>query len=122
MPPEGGMTGAESRLTALTGPRTLPVGIKPLRGEALESWLAALARHVDIRWGQFLSFVLPPASVSEIHSVARIDFTAHLTAAELDAISAATGVDTASIEALTWRRFDGTAGTVDVARRRMRMT
>jgi uncharacterized protein YidB (DUF937 family) len=116
------MTGAESRLTALTGPRTLPVGIKPLRGEALESWLAALARHLDIRWGQFLSFVLPPASVSEIHSVARIDFTAHLTAAELDAISAATGVDTGSIEALTWRRFDGTAGTVDVVRRRMRMT
>ncbi|HXO54687.1 MAG TPA: TniQ family protein, partial [Mycobacterium sp.] len=91
-------------------------------GEALESWLAALARHLDILWGQFLSLILPPASVSEIHSVARINFTAHLTAAELDAISAATGVDTASIEALTWRRFDGTAGTVDVARRRMRMT
>jgi AraC-like DNA-binding protein len=88
----------------------------------LESWLAALARHLEMRWGQFLSFVLPPASVSEIHSVAAINFTAHLTAAELDAISAATGVDTGSIEALTWRRFDGTAGTVDVVRRRMRMT
>jgi AraC-like DNA-binding protein len=122
MPPAGGVSGAASRLTALTGPRTLPVGIKPLPGEALESWLAALARHLDIRWGQFLSLILPPASLSGIHQAARINLTAHLTAAELGAISAATGIDTASIEALTWRRFDGTAGTVDVARRRMQMT
>jgi AraC-like DNA-binding protein len=122
MPSAAGVTGAASRLTPLTGPRSLPVGIKPVPGEALQSWLAALARQLDMQWGQFVEFILPPASVSEIHSVARVNFTAHLTTDDLDAISAATGIDTASIAALTWHRFDGTAGTVDAARRRMRMT
>jgi AraC-like DNA-binding protein len=108
--------------TGLTGPRTLPVGIKPLPGESLESWLASLARHLDVEWGKFLSSILPRALVSNTHSVFQVNLTAHLTEVELNAISAATGIDAPSIEALTWHRFDGIAGTVDRARRRMQMT
>ncbi len=107
---------------ARLGPRTLPLGITPVPGEALESWLAALAQCLDLEWGRFLSAILPPALVSGAHSVCRLDLTAHLTAAELRCISAATGADTATIEALTWRRFDGLVGTVDAAQRQMTMT
>jgi hypothetical protein len=56
MPSAAGVTGAASRLTPLTGRRTLPVGIKPVPGEALESWLAALARQLDMPWGQFVKY------------------------------------------------------------------
>lgn len=116
------MDHADGLPTGLTGPRTLPVGIKPLPGESLESWLAALARHLEVEWGKFLSSILPWALASQTHSVFQLNLTAHLTEVELRAISAATGIDAASIEALTWHRFDGIAGTVDEARRRMDMT
>ncbi|MCA2247592.1 MULTISPECIES: TniQ family protein [Mycobacterium] len=107
---------------ARLGPRTLPLGIMPVPGEALESWLAALAQCLDLQWGKFLSVILPRSLVPRPHSLGRLDLTAHLTEAELRSISAATGVDAASIEALTWRRFDGLVGTVDVAQRQMKMS
>lgn len=108
--------------TARPAPRTLPLGITPMPGEELESWLAALAQALDLQWSKFLSMILPPSLASERNWISRLDLTAHLTAAELRCISAATGVDTACIEALTWRRFDGVIGTVDVAHRHMKMT
>lgn len=107
---------------ARLGPRTLPLGITPVPGEALESWLATLAQRLDLQWGKFLSVILPPTLVSGPPSGGRLDLTAHLTEAELRSISAATGVETAAIEALTWRRFDGLVGTVDVAQRQMKMS
>jgi len=94
------------------------VGIKPLPGEALDSWLAALARHLDLPWGSFLSFVLLPADRTGRRRIAQRDLTAHLTAPELQAISVATGIDADTIAALTWCRFDATAASVAVARRR----
>jgi hypothetical protein len=122
MAPTAPVTALRSRRTPLTGPRTLPVGIAPVPGEALESWLAILARHLDLQWGQFLRLIFPPGSLSGARQVAQINFTAHLSADELNAVSAATGIDAASIETLTWHRYNGVAGTVDGARRRMEMT
>lgn len=107
---------------ARLGPRTLPLGITPVPGEALDSWLAALAQCHDLQWGKFLSVILPPSLASGRNWISRLNLTAHLTAAELRCISAATGVDTACIKALTWRRFDGLIGTVDVVQRHMKMT
>ncbi len=104
------------------GLRTLPVSVTPVPGEALESWLAALAQCLDVEWGTFLGLLFPAARASGKHWLRRLDITAHLTTAELQGISAATGADPATIEAMTWCRFDGLVGTVDVARRRMKMT
>ena len=39
--------------------RTLPVRVDPLPGEALESWLAALATRMNATWGEVLDAVLP---------------------------------------------------------------
>jgi len=106
---------------ARLGARTLPLGITPMPGEELESWLAALAQSLDLQWSKLLGMILPPSRPSERNWISLLNLTAHLTAAELRCISAATGVQTACIEALTWRRFDGLIGTVDVVRRHMKM-
>ena len=39
--------------------RTLPVRVTPIPGEALESWLAALATRMNATWGEILDTVLP---------------------------------------------------------------
>jgi hypothetical protein len=39
--------------------RALPVRVDPIPGEALESWLAALATRMNATWGEVLDVVLP---------------------------------------------------------------
>ncbi|MBU8826970.1 TniQ family protein [Mycolicibacterium goodii] len=81
--------------------RTLPVSVKPLPGEAVNSWLAAMARHLDLPWASFLGFILPPQNRTECHRLCQRDLTGYLTAWELAAISAATGVQAEAIVAMT---------------------
>ena len=52
----------------------------------------------------------------------RLDAHRHTSRAELRCHLRGDGFGTAAIEALTWRRFDGLVGTVDVAQRQMKMS
>ncbi|MBS1693788.1 MAG: TniQ family protein [Actinobacteria bacterium] len=106
--------------TPLTGPRTLPVGIRPLPGETLDSWLAALARHLDLQWGSFLSLVLVPENRTGRRQITQRDLTAHLTVSELQAISAATGIDADTIAALMLPGCAAAPTSLGAARRRTR--
>jgi TniQ len=97
------------------GRRTLPIGVSPAAGEALESWLATLAKRLDISWGDLLALVLPTAG----RSPRRFNLTAHLDETETVAISAATGVEQTTVEALTLARLDGALLTIDRKRHRV---
>lgn len=110
------ISGVGSEYSSTVGRRTLPIGVAPVAGEALESWLATLAKRLDISWGDLLALVLPAAGTSP----RRFHLTTHLDAAETVAISAATGVEQTTVRALTLARFDGTLLTIDRTNHRLR--
>ncbi len=99
------------------GLRTLPIRVAPLPGEALESWLAAVAQRLNASWGDLLTAIAPP---SDPASLRRPHLTAYLGADESAAIAAATGVWQASVEALTLSRYDGHLLVVDPSTGRVR--
>src|SRR5216684_3259648 len=90
-------------------PRTLPIRVAPVPGEALESWLGALAQRLDTPWGDLLTAVMPSSGPS----VRRHNLTAHLDEDESAAIATATGIWHATVEALTLTRHDGHLITID---------
>ena len=98
------------------GPRTLPIRVAPVPGEALDSWPGALAQRLDTSWGDLLAAILPPTNRA---SVQYANLTAYLHTAELSAISAATGIWPATVEGLTLSRYEGHSVTVDRSARRL---
>lgn len=99
------------------GPRTLPIRVAPLPGEALESWLGALAQRLNISWGDLLTAIVPASNRASSH---RANLTAYLHTDESAAIAAATGVWQATVEAHTLSRYDGQLVTIDRAAGRLR--
>lgn len=103
-------------------PRTLPIRVDPIPGEALDSWLEALAFRLHTPLADLLPELglrrRPHRRTSEFVDVP-LDWTVLLRASELDALSSATGVDSRSIEALTLSRYDGRALLVDSATRQV---
>jgi hypothetical protein len=99
------------------GLRTLPIRVAPVPGEALDSWLGALAQRLDTSWGDLLAAILPPTNRA---SVQYANLTAYLHTAELSAIGAATGIWPATVEGLTLSRYEGHLVTVDRSARRLR--
>jgi hypothetical protein len=97
-------------------PRTLPIRVAPVPGEALESWLGALAQRLDTPWGDLLTAVMPSSGPS----VRRHNLTAHLDEDESAAIATATGIWHATVEALTLTRHDGHLITIDRSTHRVR--
>lgn len=93
-------------------PRTLPIRVAPLPGEALESWLGAVAQRLDTRWGDLLTAVAPPTKPLCLH---RPDLTVYLNPNEAAAIAAAADTWQATVEALTLSRYDGHLLTIDRA-------
>ena len=101
--------------------RTLPLRLAPLRGEALDSWLDALAHRLkvpltDLCW----SLGLPGGP----HSVLRKDDipanrVVLLRDHEAQAISAAAGVAVPLLHAMTMARYDRRAIMIDHASRRV---
>ena len=111
------MNSVRTKYASTVGQRTLPIGVAPVPGEALESWLATIAQRLDIAWGDLLGEVMPPATNSPRR---RFNLTTHLHSAESSAIAAATGVEQATVEALTLARYDGTLLTIDRESHRVR--
>lgn len=79
-------------------------------GEALESWLGAVAQRLDTWWGDLLTAVAPPTKPLCLH---RPDLTVYLNPDEAAAIAAATDTWQATVEALTLSRYDGHLLTID---------
>lgn len=93
------MRGAYSPVTIEFGPRTLPIGISPLSGESLESWLATMTDQLGIRWRDLLGRVLPHELSDGRY---RWQFlSTYLRPRQISTIAAATDVDRATIESLT---------------------
>lgn len=98
-------------------PRTLPIRVPPVPGEALESWLGVVAQRLNASWGDLLTAVAPPQNRASLH---RPSLTAYLHTTESSAIAAATGVWQGAIEALTMNRYDGHLITIDPSTRLVR--
>ncbi|MCI4674057.1 TniQ family protein [Candidatus Mycolicibacterium alkanivorans] len=89
----------------------------PLAGEALDSWLAAIADRTQTAWSDMLAALRPTASDATTgHSLQR-NWVVYLRPDEAANIAAATGVDPAVIGAMTLARYEGTALMIDKARR-----
>jgi TniQ len=84
--------------------RSLPLRLQPRSGEALDSWLEALAHRHRTRWSDMLSAVgLQQDLLRRDHA----SWLVKLTESELDAIAAVTGVHPAGLQSMTLSRFDG---------------
>ena len=89
--------GAEPRRAV----RTLPVRVKPLSEESLDSWLEALAARTDATWGQILRTlgIFGMHGNAASHRAARANVS--LTPGQVDTISYCTGVEPCRLQAMT---------------------
>jgi hypothetical protein len=101
--------------------RTLPLRLAPLPGEALDSWLDALAHRLkvpltDLCWA--LGLPGGPHNVLRSHDIPA-NRVVLLRGHEAQAISAAAGVPVPALHAMTMARYDGRAIMIDHASRRV---
>ena len=101
----------------MTAIRTLPLYLDPVPGEALDSWLAAIAHRSHTAWADMLTATgLETAGTA----VARGSWLLEIEGHRLEELAAAVGIDTAMIKWMTRSRYDGTA--LDIGRDPIRRT
>ncbi|MFL4905532.1 TniQ family protein [Streptomyces sp. MMS24-I2-30] len=88
--------------------RTLPIRLPPLPGEALDSWLEAIASRMDTTLGDVLQHLGLPVRESSGNQLRDIptDWTISLDEHRTAAVAHAAGVDDRVITALTLARYD----------------
>lgn len=96
-------------------PDQIPIRVLPLPGESLDSWIEAYARRLRTTSRGFLHFAGIPK-----HGRTRSDHTICLHPAEADHLARITGIEISHLHAMTLRRFDGRAVTVDQDNRTIR--
>ncbi|MFE5284843.1 TniQ family protein [Nocardia sp. NPDC056611] len=84
--------------------RTLPIRVAPHDGEALDSWLEAIAARTRTDWAALLS----ATGLSSDYARKRQNVV-ELTDVEAAALAVATSLDINAIHAMTLRRFNGVA-------------
>jgi TniQ len=95
---------------ARVGPiRTLPLRLDPQPGEALDSWLEALASRADTAWGDIAAATGLYCQDGDSGRIARRGWLVALAPAQQRALSVVTGVDPVVIAAMTLQRFRGKA-------------
>ncbi len=101
--------------------RTFPIRLAPLAGEALDSWLEALAHRLNARLGDVLDDLGLAAPVkNSIREIAvPTDWTIALREEETARIAHATGTDPQQLHDMTLMRFDGQALRIDLAKRKV---
>jgi hypothetical protein len=101
--------------------RTFPIRLAPLPGEALDSWLEALAHRLSVRLGDVLDDLGLAARVKRgvRESAVPTDWTIALRDEEADRIAHATGADPQQLHDMTLMRFNGRALRIDEARRQV---
>ena len=95
-----------------TTPRTLPIRIPPLPGEALDSWLEHLSSRLRTTHGDILAAV--GLDRPAVHA-ARAQHTTSLPAGAAEAISAATVVTAEQVHAMTLARYGIAGGVLSLA-------
>ena len=105
----------------MTFSRTFPIRLAPLPGEALDSWLEALACRLNVRLGDVLGDLgLATLRKGVIREYAvPTDWTIALRDEEAARIAHATGVDPQQLHDMTLMRFDGRALRIDQAKRQV---
>lgn len=95
----------------MSGPRTLPIRLAPLPGEALDSWLEALAERLHI--SIFDLFRSSNVTTRWNTAKGRKPWVHHLDTDQLAALSTATGVPADTLSTMTLDRYAGTGLVVD---------
>ncbi len=105
----------------MTMVRTFPIHLPPLPGEALDSWLEALAHRMHAHLGDVLASAgLASATYRGGGQVGGThDWAVLLGTGEAARIAAATGTSPAEVEAMTLACYDGTAVRIDRPNRRV---
>ena len=93
--------------------RTFPFRVAPVEGEAIDSWLEAIAVRCDAAFGDVAEHVGIPVDYSS-------SWVVDLTADQTEMLGQATSIDPAVIRAGTLCLFDGLAVSVDRENRRIR--
>lgn len=105
----------------MTPVRTFPIRVAPLPGEALDSWLEALAYRLNVRLGDVLGDLGLAAPFQ--HGVRDVavptDWTIALREEEAARIAHATGTDPQQLHGMTLMRFNGRALRIDEAKRQV---
>jgi AraC-like DNA-binding protein len=95
-------------------PRTFPIRVAPLPGEALDSWLEALAHRMDTRYGDVLSDLgLTATRTGRRNLDLPTDWTVALLDHEAARVAHATGVDRDLLQSMTLMNFHGRALLID---------
>ena len=81
--------------------RTLPIRVKPLPEESLDSWLEALAGRTDATWGEILHAVGIFGRQGNTASYWGTRANVSLTPGQVDTISYCTGVEPCRLQAMT---------------------
>ncbi|MCX5377175.1 TniQ family protein [Streptomyces sp. NBC_00091] len=102
--------------------RTLPVRLAPLPGEALDSWLEALARRLNTALGDVLRHLGFPARSRQGDHLKGIppDWTILLSEQETMAIAHASGLDPQTITSMTLAHYDQRALRINFERRHVK--
>ncbi|MGW3657403.1 TniQ family protein [Streptomyces sp. NPDC005151] len=91
--------------------RTLPIRLPPLPGEALDSWLEAMARRMDTALGDVLlhfGFPVRHRAGNQFRGIPA-DWTIVLDEQQTNAVAHATGTSPEKVAALTLAHYDGRA-------------
>ncbi|MEV6231814.1 TniQ family protein [Saccharopolyspora shandongensis] len=107
----------------MSRPRTLPIRVEPIPGEALDSWFAALAYRLHTPLGDLLADIgvlRRRDNLSGLPADVPTEWTVLLRPAEITALADATGVNPVAIEAMTLARYDGQTLSIDPATRQVR--
>ncbi|MFJ7591510.1 TniQ family protein [Streptomyces sp. NPDC097617] len=94
-----------------TAVRSLPIRLLPLPGEALDSWLEAMARRMDTTLGDVLwhlGFPVRERAGNQLRGIPP-DWTISFDERRTAAVAHATGVDPQVVTALTLAHYDGKA-------------
>jgi len=95
-------------------PRTLPIRLPPLPGEALDSWLEAIAHRLAVPLNDLMWAIgLPGGAHRRSNRPGSTDRAIALLPAEAAAIASATGLDEASVHATTLASYDQRAVLLD---------
>jgi transposase-like protein len=100
----------------MTPVRTFPIRLAPLPGEALDSWLEAMAHRMHARLDDLVAGVGLAGTGQAGRAQA---WTVLLRPGEVAGIAAATGLPQPELEAMTLARYDGTAVQIDRPNRRV---
>lgn len=93
-------------------PRVLPVRVKPMPGEAIDSWIEATARSMDSTVGWV-------ARRLDLPTQTRPPWLVSVSAEQLRSVEAATGILPETVGAMTLSTYNGTALQIDPVSQRL---